>query len=115
MFTKDGFLNAKSKKLVFQDSVYPHPPAKKMCHCILSLVTLVIMYANVIWIIRECVSNTFLDWLGLSRAICDYLGLYVTTSDYLGLLWTAIDGLSGTTCEVLLGTKILTVYELLIF
>ena len=56
----------------------------------------------------------FLGLVGIISDIRD-LGLYVTTSDYLGLLWTAIDGLSGTTCEVLLGTKILTVYELLIF
>ena len=64
-----GFLNAKSKKLMFQDSAYPHPPTKKICHCILSLVTLV----------------TDLDYLGLFGTVYkifsgtgwDYLELYV--------------------------------------
>ena len=111
------FTNAKAKKLVFQDSAYPHPPAKKMCHCILSLVTLVTMYTYMVWIVLNCSGLCMKFFLGLVGIISDIrdLGLYVTTSDYLGLLWTAIDGLSGTTCEVLLGTKILTVYELLIF
>ena len=65
MFTKDGFLNAKSKKLVFLDSAYPHPPAKKMCHCILSLVTLVTMYTYMVWIVLDCSGLCIKYFLGL--------------------------------------------------
>ena len=60
-----GFLNAMSKKLMFQDSAYPHPPTKKICHCILSLVTLVTVYTYMIWIILDCSGLCIKYFLGL--------------------------------------------------